>query len=266
MPRFSEASIKQLFGRSGNQCAHPDCSNPLIADNDNQSVIGDVAHIEALSEGGPRYNSKMTNSERNHRDNLVLLCPIHHKLIDKRENVKDYPVEILKRWRQDNEDKWKDTQTRDPNLLRRAIYAMFDADFPQRSNIPNRATTSFEIEAKIKHNAIKEKFSIVREYSVYHAKIDAIYKELENQGASFKTERLLRNIHDVYIRVKGSLVKDTDNEMEIIQENADYILDEVEKRLLESIGDPNLFEYGHAISIIMVDAFMRCKILEPPQL
>ena len=263
MSQVSPANIKKLFG-PGSQCAHPDCVQPLISSDKNRTLAGDVAHIEAVSEGGPRYNPKMTNRERNHYDNLIALCLIHHRLVDSKENVEDYPVELLKQWKQEHEDKMRDVFNKNPSLLRQAIYALFEADFPERDHIPSGTLASFEIEAKIKYNAIKGRRIRIREYSAYFAKIDGIYRKLEEDGASFKTQKLLHNIRDTYLRVKELLVGDTDNEMDIIRENADYIFDAVEDRLLESINDPNLFEYKYAISIIMVDAFMRCEILENP--
>ncbi len=44
--------------------------------------FGELAHIHAVSEGGPRHKYGMTNEEKNNIDNLMLLCPTHHHLID----------------------------------------------------------------------------------------------------------------------------------------------------------------------------------------
>lgn len=76
---------KLLWGRSGNKCAFADCRNDLIADEtetDDESIIGDEAHIVARSEDGPRGVSKLTEEERDKYDNLILLCRKHHKIID----------------------------------------------------------------------------------------------------------------------------------------------------------------------------------------
>lgn len=58
-------TVKRLHTLSGNQCAAPDCTRPLIA-KDGETIISKIAHIEAASEKGPRYNPNMTNDERRH--------------------------------------------------------------------------------------------------------------------------------------------------------------------------------------------------------
>ena len=57
------------------------------------------------------------------------------------------------------------------------------------------------------------------------------------------------------------------NELEIIQNNADEIFKSVEERLWQLIdkNQSNTDDIYIALPIIMVDAFMRCKILEEPR-
>lgn len=96
---------KLLWGRSGNTCAMPDCRNVLIADEtetDDESIIGDEAHIVARSEEGPRGISELTPEERDKYDNLVLLCRKHHKVIDDQPNF--YTVEKLKEIKKQHEE------------------------------------------------------------------------------------------------------------------------------------------------------------------
>jgi hypothetical protein len=80
---------KLLWGRSGNKCAFEDCRHELIADEtetDDESIIGDEAHIVARSAEGPRGASALTEEERDKYDNLILLCRKHHKIIDDQYN------------------------------------------------------------------------------------------------------------------------------------------------------------------------------------
>ena len=60
---------------------------------DDPSIVGDEAHIVAKEIGGPRGNSPLTAEERDHFDNLILLCKVHHKLIDDQPGT--YTVEAL---------------------------------------------------------------------------------------------------------------------------------------------------------------------------
>jgi len=88
---------KIIFIRSGNRCAIPTCRRVLIIDrtqNDKESVIGEVAHINGENSGSARYEKDMTPIQRNSCDNLLLVCPACHKEIDDQPNK--YTKEILK--------------------------------------------------------------------------------------------------------------------------------------------------------------------------
>lgn len=85
---------KILWGRSGNRCAI--CRNQLIIDeteSDDESIIGDEAHIVSRKENGPRGYSALTSEQRDKYDNLILLCRNHHKTID--DQVHKYSVDEL---------------------------------------------------------------------------------------------------------------------------------------------------------------------------
>lgn len=45
-------------------------------------VTGRLSHIKASSPGGPRYDPAQTDEQRHAFDNLILMCPIHHDVID----------------------------------------------------------------------------------------------------------------------------------------------------------------------------------------
>ena len=61
---------------------------------DDPSVVGDECHIVAREVDGPRGNLELPPEQRDTYDNLVLLCKIHHKLVDDQTNR--YTVEKLK--------------------------------------------------------------------------------------------------------------------------------------------------------------------------
>ncbi|CAE6799902.1 hypothetical protein PQR12_36905 [Paraburkholderia nemoris] len=105
---YSSKTIKILFASSGNQCAHPDCVNPVISPGSDQSddaVLGQICHIYAASDNGPRGNPILTDLERNSPDNLILLCGFHHPMVDSQHQ--DYPAELLKQWKQIHEAKFQ---------------------------------------------------------------------------------------------------------------------------------------------------------------
>lgn len=73
------ATIKRLFAISGNLCAFPHCQQSLVH---GAKVTGRICHICAASPGGPRYDAGMSDDERHAFENLLLMCPIHHDVID----------------------------------------------------------------------------------------------------------------------------------------------------------------------------------------
>jgi hypothetical protein len=73
-------AIRHLFAHSGNVCAFPGCHHPLIDSRGN--FVAEVCHIEAAEPSGARFNSNLTNEQRRHRDNLLLMCHRHHVTTD----------------------------------------------------------------------------------------------------------------------------------------------------------------------------------------
>ena len=75
----SVATIKRLYAVSGNRCAFPKCPAPLVHGN---KVTGRVCHIKGAKPGSARYDAKQSDAERHSFSNLILMCPIHHDVID----------------------------------------------------------------------------------------------------------------------------------------------------------------------------------------
>jgi hypothetical protein len=82
---------------------------PLI-DEDSGSVIGEICHIKARNPNGARYDSTQTDEQRNAFENLILMCPIHHKVID--DDDESYTVERLKEIKLKHETQTSDESTK----------------------------------------------------------------------------------------------------------------------------------------------------------
>ncbi|MDN7901541.1 hypothetical protein [Burkholderia cepacia] len=100
MSNPSVPTIKRLFAVSRNECAFPKCKTPLV-DSPSGKVTGRISHIKARQPGGPRYDASQTEDERHGFENLVLLCPIHHDVID--DDPGSYTVERLIKIKADHE-------------------------------------------------------------------------------------------------------------------------------------------------------------------
>lgn len=104
--KYTHPIIKKLFALSGNQCARPDCSNPIIeqeTEHSDAAVVGQICHIYAISEDGPRGKAGLTEDELNSLENLILCCGHHHPVIDKQHET--YTADLLKQWKSAHEAK-----------------------------------------------------------------------------------------------------------------------------------------------------------------
>jgi len=79
---------------SQNRCAFPNCQQSLV-EAVSGKVVGRVCHIKAASAGGPRYDGSQDEGARHSFENLILMCPIHHDVID--ADTEAYSVERLHR-------------------------------------------------------------------------------------------------------------------------------------------------------------------------
>lgn len=93
-------TIKRLFAVSGNLCAFPRCKNPLVHDG---VVTGEVCHIRGRRSGAPRFDESQNDDDMHEFENLILLCPLHHSIIDADETA--YTVERLVSMKRDHANK-----------------------------------------------------------------------------------------------------------------------------------------------------------------
>lgn len=120
---YSQRTLKVLFALSGNQCAHPSCTNTLIepaTENSDALVTAHICHIYAISADGPRGKSGLSEKELNSPDNLLLLCRNHHAVVDGQHET--YPAEMLRGWKQSHESEMQrrlsaDLESVHPDIL-----------------------------------------------------------------------------------------------------------------------------------------------------
>ena len=95
---------KRLFASSAGYCQRPGCTTPLFRDTGTKVVhLAEMAHIFAANNDGPRANPAMPAEERGAFENLILLCPTCHTMIDKAPQ--DFPDNTVIGWKQEHERK-----------------------------------------------------------------------------------------------------------------------------------------------------------------
>jgi len=82
---YDPQTLKLLWGRSAGRCAMADCRVELFVtegDYDPVCVIGEMGHIAASSNDGPRANVVLDLRDRDKYENLILLCRNCHRKVD----------------------------------------------------------------------------------------------------------------------------------------------------------------------------------------
>ncbi len=106
--QYSARTLKLLFGAYGNECAEPRCTNRITVegtDTSNAAVVGQICHIYAAADNGPRGKPGLTAKERNSFDNLILLCGHHHSIVDQQPET--YPAALLIEWKKRQASKFQ---------------------------------------------------------------------------------------------------------------------------------------------------------------
>jgi len=102
IPEFTRLA---LFVRAGGRCEFDGCNkflleHPLTLKGGN---FGQMAHIVAFSQDGPRGSETLRPKGINDSDNLMLLCPQCHKLID--DHPEAHTVQTLEKYKQNHEER-----------------------------------------------------------------------------------------------------------------------------------------------------------------
>lgn len=95
---ITQKSIKILWSAAGGRCAFSNCWERLSvheAQGAAPYTIGEMAHICGDKPGANRHDASQTGAQRDDYQNLILLCPTHHTLIDRKENEAVFVVAAL---------------------------------------------------------------------------------------------------------------------------------------------------------------------------
>lgn len=103
---ITNKSIKLLWSNAAGICSFRGCNEKLSVKESagvSPYTIGEMAHIKGNKPGSNRYDKDQDEIERDSYENLILLCPTHHTLIDKVENEAEYTVTLLHEVKQEHE-------------------------------------------------------------------------------------------------------------------------------------------------------------------
>lgn len=126
----------------------------------------------------------------------------------------------------------------------------------------NQTNSSFElrpfnVENKIDYNKLSKTKQIINEYKVHYGRVDNVYSEFTKQGAN-KSNSVLASIRGFYL-VHQNNFSDDDLFVKIFECVTDRIQESVNYKTIP------YDELELCVNILMVDAFIRCKIFENPE-
>lgn len=141
---FTLSTKRTLAERAGQRCSNPDCgrstSGPSDSGYEKSTRLGKAAHITAASEGGPRYDPKISPEQRSSPENGIWLCAECADRVDKRENESQYPVELLRKWKKFHEST---TGTDFASLRDRGFYPVRKLTLIDFAGVQGEATINF---------------------------------------------------------------------------------------------------------------------------
>ena len=120
-----------------------------------------------------------------------------------------------------------------------------------------RRPIEFDVEKKIDFNHLEGKKRLINDYKLYIGKLNAVYGEFVDNATDYSFI-ILQNLSDLYSRYLNQY-----------ESNAlfDKIVDETKELVLDSKSAENIpvDRVNVCINVIVVDAFIRCRIFEDPE-
>jgi len=123
-PAISNITMMKLWAYSGARCEFKGCNKALWRDSLTRKEINNsmISHIIAVSPDGPRGDKILSPELAKKFENLMLLCPEHHTLVDSKEYVDKYPVDLLKSYKKEHEDRIKRLTAMQSNMKTHLLF------------------------------------------------------------------------------------------------------------------------------------------------
>lgn len=125
-------------------------------------------------------------------------------------------------------------------------------------DISSPEINSFAIESKIRYNDLLSVQDIISDYAVYYKKLNEKYTEFDKQGVN-KSLSVLSLIRNQYIRLSAKNMEAHELFFSVIENIIDMI--QKSKNYVELPYE----ELEMCVYIIVVDAFIKCKIFKNPE-
>lgn len=142
-----------------------------------------------------------------------------------------------------------------PEAITYVIKQLADIDLSELDN--EHWAIPFDIQPKIDKNKLQEWDALIKEYAVYSTVVGKIYKDYDQECRNQSMAVLFR-LKSLYLKLKQQFV-------------ADELFDKLKEEVYKIVdGDATCStvltkeQLEMNISIVLIDAFMKCKIFEKP--
>ena len=249
--RVPERHAKALWGLAAARCSFTGCRKQLVAPSasakDRLLLIGEQAHIVARSDSptAPRSDPSYPREARNSHENLILLCPNHHRIID--QDRDKYDANCLRAMKREHEQ-W---------VVRSLHIAVADLQFKELEQVaeqllsvampPDRELTITPPREKIQKNKLSPRISNLITSGLANSDLVESYIHSIARSDPKFPERLKAGFVNEYHRIRRSM----------------SLGDELFLALLEfaNSGDSR-FERQAAGLTILAYFFEKCEVLE----
>lgn len=130
---ISPATIKVLWSGARGQCSFRGCPQELIDEatdattgEKRKNPVGEQAHIRSPKPDGPRYDPEYPPEKLDGYENLILLCPTHHTMVDANSGA-NYSVKQLVQMRNKHEQ-WQKRREQISKALRAYVGQQYNKD------------------------------------------------------------------------------------------------------------------------------------------
>ncbi len=266
---ISEKTLKILWSRAGGRCSFPLCTTLLIQEgtqNDAPAIIGEMAHIVARTPDGPRGKEPFRETDRDSFENLLLLCPVHHTIIDQQPQT--YTVEVLTQMKNQHEQSIQAQQ----DLYNRistptSLNHVHNTGIIQGLALGDHNTNTYHyyhpkgIDTEQAHKAAKQEWlrnlysKILYSARVHHRVLHEMKVVMEGETLESRNARLVRDRN----AAKQGL-EQTVSDLELEQPEASEVLP-VFNTLLDACNEyANLCYYNSVVSGSFSDDLLQARI------
>ncbi len=212
--RPTTATVKHLYAANAGQCAFPGCNVNLTPAGG--GTLAEVAHIRAVSTAGPRYDRTREDAELNDFENLILLCPTHHALVDARpESFGAAQLTEMKRNHEDEVKRLLQSKTGPPAIEAATAIQLARQVDPASADFAIVTALQSELAAVLRHFPSLEKVVIGDSRTYYRGVVLAddgttpyrvvatVLTSMGNVQAAIATSELIRDWSPRYVVMCG---------------------------------------------------------------